>query len=238
MNLRIWIHEARGNESGCNAWSLEFLGFATHAASESLALQRTREKFREHCEWLGRHGLPSSRSIGETEVVERMAGDEVLFTPDREPATRADLGTALSLLACSRSDLVDTLEVLPEETLDWDPPYEHFETWASWRTIRQILAHIANTETRYYLPRIGHESQLPSARPEGDWRRFLAGHRAETVAFLEHLRGAKDLVRLRDRLDDQWSLRKVLRRLVRHELLHWKSICRIAREFTAQKAGG
>ncbi|HDL85688.1 MAG TPA: hypothetical protein ENH11_05100 [Candidatus Acetothermia bacterium] len=34
-----------------------------------------------------------------------------------------------------------------------------------------------------------------------------------------------------NREEDIWSVRKVLRRLVWHELLHWKSIKRIVREY-------
>ncbi|MEW6751956.1 MAG: hypothetical protein AB1505_13410 [Candidatus Latescibacterota bacterium] len=37
------------------------------------------------------------------------------------------------------------------------------------------------------------------------------------------------------RTQQVWSVRKVLRRLVWHELLHGKSIQRIAREYQAQK---
>jgi len=236
--LQVWIREARGNETGFDACALDFLGFATHAESEAALIQRIPSKFAWHCAWLERHGLPRPPPMERVEVAGRVAGNEVLFGTDRDPATPAEIDSTLRLLACSRADLLGSLEALPRDAFDWDPPYAHFEAWASWRTIRQILAHIANTETRYYLPTIGHETRLAPASGEGDWRAYLAAHRAETSACLELLRDSPDLLRLREEPDDQWSVRKVLRRLVWHELMHWKSIRRIAAEFDMAAQGG
>ena len=79
---------------------------------------------------------------------------------------------------------------------------------------------------------------LRSAEPSGDWRRFLAHSRAEAVAFLEALRSSPDRART-GRVDmglgmyEDWSVRKALRRMVRHELVHRKSIRRIVRAAAA-----
>jgi hypothetical protein len=120
-------------------------------------------------------------------------------------------------------DLLATVSSLPPDVLDWDPPYRSFADWATWRTVRDVLAHIANTKTHYYLPSIGHEPRSAPARVDGNWKDFLWQHRQETIRFLEETRGAADRA-CASREGEEWSLRKVLRRLVMHELLHWKSI--------------
>jgi hypothetical protein len=135
------------------------------------------------------------------------------------------------LLGASREDLLRTVDQVPEAALDWDPPYLSFAPWATWRSIRQILAHIANTETHYYLAKIGWVPMCAPAQGDGDWREYLQRHRAETLDRLRELRVSGDLRRVRQCPDDEWSVSKVLRRLVRHEILHRKSISRIAGEF-------
>ena len=153
-----------------------------------------------------------------------------MFSRDAEPCGINELDLAIQLLSASREDLLATVSSLPSDALDWDPPYRSFADWATWRTVRAILAHVANTETHYYLRSIGHEPRSAPAEAEGDWEKFLPQHRRETIRFLEGIRGAADGARV-SRDGEEWSLRKVLRRLVRHELLHWKSIRRIDREY-------
>jgi hypothetical protein len=128
-----------------------------------------------------------------------------------------------------------------QAVLDWDPPYKRFAPWADWRTIRANLAHIANGETHYYTSNIGHQPRFPPADSRGDWRAFLPQSRAEAAAFLEKLKSSHDLGRVQT-LDhgfgeESWSVRKALRRLVGHELLHSKSVARIIRDYRALHPG-
>ena len=230
MTVPIWLHQATGNEWGWNAWCLDLLGFATWAPGEADVLARVPMKLDEYRDWLARHGITAPEAAGNPRVVEKVRGDEVIFTRDAEPCEIGELDHAIQLLSASREDLLATVSSLPPDALDWDPPYRYFAEWASWRTVRAILAHIANTETHYYLPSIGYEASLAPAEPDADWREFLPEHRQETLCFLDGLRDAADRARVsRDR--EEWSIRKVLRRLVRHELLHWKSMRRIGRDY-------
>ena len=57
------------------------------------------------------------------------------------------------------------------------------------------------------------------------------------VQFLTELQGEPDRARLSLAAGEAWSVRKVLRRLVRHELLHWKSIQRILSAYGSVEAG-
>ncbi|MBS1195386.1 MAG: hypothetical protein H6R33_106, partial [Actinobacteria bacterium] len=90
-------------------------------------------------------------------------------------------------------------------------------------------AHLANTETHYYLGAIGFHPPWEPVPPEGEWPLFLADRRAAAIQFLDDLKGASDLARVDP--DAGWSVRKVLRRMIWHERLHTKSIRRILGEY-------
>jgi len=229
--VRVWLHEVTGDESGWNAWCLDVHGFATWAGTEADVVDRVPKKLAEHQAWLARHELPTPGVGGDVEIVERVRGNEILFSPDYAPCEPQDVDLTLHLLSATREDLVRLVEGLPERALDWDPPYRAFAEWATWRSVRAILAHVANCETHYYLRALGYQPKMSPASPGQDWRRFLGAHRDETIAFLSILRKSPDRACVRTEGGESWSVRKVLRRLVWHELLHWKSIGRIGRDF-------
>lgn len=241
MTLGVWLHEGHDGEPGIVALGLDFLGFSTWAESEAEVVAKIPARFEEYAAWRSRHGLPLQVRDFRVEVVGHLVGNEILFPPDLEPARAADIDLTIRLLACSRADLIAQLEGAPQAVLDWDPPYNRFAPWADWRTIRANLAHIADSETHYYTRNIGHQPRFPPADPLGDWRAFLPQSRAEAVAFLEKLKSSHDLGRVQT-LDhgfgeESWSVRKALRRLVGHELLHSKSVARIIRDYRALHPG-
>lgn len=152
------------------------------------------------------------------------------FEHDLAPAGTEEISRCLEVLRFSRQDLLDAVEGLPDPLLDWDPPYRQFEEWAWWRTIRQILKHVALTETGYYLPAIGYPGPSPSRVQNGDWKELLSYSRRETERYLVEVAASSDRARVTE-AEEVWSVRKVLRRLVWHELLHWKSIKRIVKAY-------
>ena len=240
--LRIWLHEGHDGDPGVLALGLELLGFSTWADSKAEVLAKVPAKFSEYSAWRSRHGAPVSLSDSRVEIVGHAVGNEILFPPDLEAALAEDIDLAIHLLASSRADLLAQLREVPEPVLDWDPPYRRFAPWADWRTIRANLAHIANAETHYYTRNIGHQPSVPQADPKGEWRAFLPASRAMAVAFLETVKSSRDLRRVgtvnHGFGEESWSVRKALRRLVSHELLHSKSIARIIRAHAAVNGRG
>jgi len=236
--VRIWLHEGHDGEPGVEALGLDHLGFATWAESEDELRAKLPAKFAAYCNWRARHQLAvAAIDDAGLEVAGRLAGNEILFPPDREPAHPTEIELAIALLAASRADLMTLLEAAPDAALDWDPPYRRFAPWADWRSVRAILAHVANGETHYYLRNVGHEPVSSPADPRGDWRDFLPRSRSEAIGFLETMKRASDRSRI-GRVDfgfgeEWWSLRKALRRMVSHELTHAKSIARILRAHAA-----
>jgi hypothetical protein len=93
--------------------------------------------------------------------------------------------------------------------LDWDDPQRVLPPWAWWRTLRQMAWHVADTESRYYLPRLG----LPSRRREADLLQELQRSAAHVHAAVQGVPAA--LLRRSD--GEVWTTTKLLRRLAWHE---------------------
>ncbi|BAS26762.1 DinB family protein [Limnochorda pilosa] len=230
--MRVWLHRWEGDEQGWSAWSLDHLGFATWAPSRTEVLKRVPVKYGEYRLWLEQCGAGTSvEEAGAVEVVEEIIGDEVAFQDDLAPATAEEVSRCIHLLQCTRRGLLEAVAPLSDDVLDWDPPYRRFAPFAWWKSVRQVVEHVALTEVGYYLPSVGWRPAFhPQALREMAWQDQLRVSRQETLRFLEELSSSSDRARVRE-TDEVWSVRKVLRRLVWHERLHWKSIRRIVREY-------
>jgi membrane associated rhomboid family serine protease len=228
MSVDLVLKEGAPHDPGWQAWVPGLCGCATWAPTEAAVWQLAPAKIQEHLAWLRSHGDVPPPFEGSVRIAERVHGDEVLFTWDRVAATPEETRETRRLLQWSREDLLEAVESLPADALDWDPPYRTLPDWATWKTIRQILEHVARTEVGYYLPWIGY---APTLDLEGE--ELLPRSRGETLRFLEGLEQAPDRLRLAERGGEAWSVRKVLRRLVWHERVHTKSIRRLGRAFRA-----
>ena len=249
----VRVHIDRGGDPDeCLVWVLDLIGCAAFAPTEVEALAKVPQAVAEYCGFVGRHGRRDDApdfGLVEPIVAERLVGaDEGLFEDDREEASMDQIERTIQLLMWSRADLLGVLASAPEAAFTWDPPYERYASWAQWRTTGEVLAHIAICETRYYLPGIGYDlgpnppavgNPKPGSRGwyaalGRDWQNLLERTRGETVAFLREVARSPDCKRVHEEPDDCWSLRKVLRRLVWHELIHTKNIRRILRDFSGR----
>jgi hypothetical protein len=180
-------------------------------------------------------------------VVEEVSGHEPLFGHDRNPATIGEIDLAITVLSASHHDLAASLSNTYRAFLNWEPPYRRFADWADWRTVAATLAHMANAESHYYLAMIGYEAQGATVTSKDDWQDYLPSVRSDTIACQAHLRSSADRARVQIHVRrgrrapngevEEWSVRKVLRRIVRHDLLHTRSIQRIRREWEAETTG-
>lgn len=160
--------------------------------------------------FLERHGeIARPLSLEDLEIVERIHGDELSFQRDHEPATDEELLRTMMLLAYAREELLALIEDCSEAELDWDDPDRHLPRWASWRTLRQMAFHIADTESRYYLAALDVEPPSRCEDVSAELRRS-SGHVRDVLARLERDRAVASA-------DGRWTTRKVLRRLAWHE---------------------
>ena len=239
MNSRVYLHRAfdEDGEAGYHAWIPSYLGFATWGETESDVLEKVPDKLREYIRFRKRCGVPCrvGSDLPEMEVGGQVSGNEILFDWDYPPVTPSLIDETIELLHATRTDLLRHVTELSDNALDWNPPYRRFSSWANWRTIREILVHIANVETHYYLPNIGIRPTVSPAASEVSWEHNLLNHRNVTIEALQKLKVEQDLSRVHFfDVHGGWSMGKVLRRLVWHERLHSKSIRRIVGVYQAQ----
>lgn len=240
--MEVWLASGAVAEPGVQAWSLNHLGFATWGPTKEDVLDRVPMKLDAHLDWMAHHQLSSQVLHDQrVEVVEEIFGHEPLFGYDRYPATIEEIDLAIALLRASHDDLVELLDNLPSDFLTWEPPYRRFADWADWRTVAATLAHMANAESHYYLAMVGYEAQRATVTSGDEWQDYLPSVRSDTLDYLTNLRSSTDRTRVRTRIRssrrapdgevEEWSVRKALRRIARHDLLHTRSIRRIRREW-------
>ena len=178
---------------GAAVWSFEpeLWGTCVQGASAGAAVAA----------WMAIHG-PST-------IVETIRGDEQAFQRDFEPASEVELERTLAILATQRSQTVRLLDELPADVLDREDPDREMPDWAGWRTIRQMMWHICDTESRYYLPRTG----LPARDRRDSLREELVASQRHVKAVLTTM--PRDLAYQSD--GEVWTTVKLLRRLAWHE---------------------
>jgi len=142
-------------------------------------------------------------------IRERIYGDELAFEADHAPATEDERHATLDILASARAGTVALYRDLPPELLDADDPDRVLPSFAKWRTLRAMFWHVCDTDCRYYLDGLG----LPRRERAAD----LDTELAECAAHVRQVVGAMPLD-LASRYDaEEWTSRKVLRRLAWHE---------------------
>jgi len=216
---------------GTGAFVPECPGCWVFGRTPERALEKERLIVQEWFSWLRRHGeqVVEPAEI-ELEVAEMLRVDynpveagkpEPLFWSEIPPITPGDLVRTLQLMGYSREDLLELVQGLDEETLDWQPPGEP-------RTIRNCLQHIAYVEP-WYLSPLGIE--LPRDYPK-DVFELLEYTRKIVIDCLsnfpkEKMAGVFQPGKDPSPVCNLWTARKVLRRLVDHERLHTRYIQRV-----------
>jgi len=158
--------------------------------------------------FLTSHGETCS-DLEQVEVVERIVGDERAFHRDHQSATDEELGRTLQILEWARADLIQLLESATQEELDWDERERQMPSWATWRTLRAMAWHVVDTESRYYLPRLGVDSPPRASDLFVELDRSAAHVRRSLSSLPRAL--------ARESKRQTWTTTKLLRRLAWHE---------------------
>lgn len=141
--------------------------------------------------------------------MERVQGDEQAFDRDRVPCTAQEREATLTILRQSRPQTIALLRSCSAAELDWDDPERVLPAFARWRTLRQMGWHIADTESRYYLPCLGLGQ-----------RERAAGLLEELERSAVHVRAVVETMPADLTVEGEcgsWTSVKVLRRLAWHE---------------------
>ena len=222
------------------AWeaiAFDLPGCIVNATSLSELLEIAPIVVAEHVAWLRSSKIDVAADDGieiqiaeEIRAAEQDAADgEFCFTDDLTPVSDADMTVGLAILESSRRDLLGAVKDVPDAILDWRPPLSAMARVDEWnpdaRTIREITREIASAEG-YYRTALTDGLDVGEAAGDVD---DLAAHRASLIATLQSL-GADDRGRLfkpqrvwQDRPED-WTVRKVIRRVISHERFHTAEI--------------
>ncbi len=191
----------------------------------------------EHLVWLGRHGIgaPSSGTV-EFEIVERTAAADVAaadgefcFAHDSAATTHREIEDALRVMSASRHDLTALIAGVPGTVADWRPPPSVLRVIHEWapevRTIAQIIQHVATSDF-YYRNRLTDSPEEPGPAPELndlDLQRNRTVERLLSLKLEEMSRTFRPQRPWQDR-PEEWTARKVLRRIIEHERFHTAEI--------------
>lgn len=223
------------------AWVANRPGCVVFAEDEASALGQLAEAVEEYDGWTRSIGLAvqdiwamgpecagtddSTERTGVCVVERVLVAEDVVhgntaafFSWDEAPATEAEIEATLQLLDASRRDLLAAVHALGRRRWSERPG-------GGARTVEEILRHVGTAEW-WYMSRIVHFPRPKDGEYPDDAELLLAWIRRHVA---ERLRALSDQERTRIVVPDaasgeRWSARKVLRRLVYHELYHVKQL--------------
>lgn len=213
------------------AWLLDLPGVVLGGDSIADVERQLPLVIAEHIAWLGEHAEVIA-SDGSWEIVETLDVDdqasELCFASEKTPLSREELEILVRRFELARADLIVATEHLPDALLAWAPPrstVRRFDPWApDVRSIADIKTHVLQLEV-YYRDGLRDGPVAGIVERVDDPARELA-------CTVDLLRSLSDADRARvyrptrpsRTTPDEWTARKVLRRLISHERAHTAEI--------------
>ncbi len=226
--MRYHVYLEEDDTGSCMAHVPDLAGCAVTGPDRAAALAALPDAIRAYLRWCGEHGepLPADDSV-EVVVVEvvhgcrpwRQGGAHALFSVDRVPLGDAELRAYLRRMSYARGDLLTFVRGLSPQALDAAPP--------GLPPVRAVLTHLIETEA-WYLSRLGQ--RVPVVQDGSDIVQRLVDSRARAVEVILRLSPRqRDLVYVptadpSDNPEEGWTLRKVLRCFLEHELGHLQEL--------------
>lgn len=218
MKIRcVWEHN--GNDSILYADS--FIGAFTRGTSKDLAIQKMPSEIKSYLMWKGDLVMDSF----EPEIVQEKcseltisdADSDVLFDEERKELSISEYEELKALVLKSARDFLSLYEAIPDKNKSCLPVRVTFYGQIP-RTAFEMYEHTKNVND-YYFGEIGvvtdNEGNIVECRERG-------------FAVLESQPNfLKNIVHLGS-YNEEWSLRKVLRRFVWHDRIHAKAMYRMA----------
>lgn len=218
MKIRcVWEHN--GNDSILYADS--FIGAFTRGASKDLAIQKMPSEIKSYLMWRGDLAADSFKiEIVQEKCSELTISDadsDVLFDEERKELSVSEYEELKALVLKSARDFLSLYEAIPDKNKSCLPVRATFYGQVP-RTAFEMYEHTKNVND-YYFGEIGvaidNEGNIVECRERG-------------FAILESQPNfLKNIVHLGS-YNEEWSLRKVLRRFVWHDRIHAKAMYRMA----------
>ena len=177
------------------------------------AKHNVRAAIEEYLSLLRDIGEPVPKA-GEPIQLEFEETDSTTFVTDYDALRPNEMETLFRWLAVSRQELVDLLRCMPQEMMDWEPGEELLP-------VAEIICHMAESDL-WYTDRLKQWPEAPLYR--------LAATRG---IALERLRAVPETERGRvtHNQSEDWTPRKVMRRMLEHEREHIAQLRRMIEQF-------
>ena len=212
----VWEHN--GDDS--ILYANNFVGAFTRGASKGEAILKMPEEIRRFQLWRGETPLDDY----DIEIVQekesglqiRDADSDVLFTTEKEPLSAEEYQHLKSLALKSAEDFHTLYSSFPDKHKS-ALPYRKTFYGSVPRTAEEMYQHTKNVN-EYYFSEVGAE-----ADNEGT----IVSCRVRGFEALESITGYLSLETVTGSYDEQWSVRKVLRRFIWHDRIHAKAMYRM-----------
>ena len=212
----VWEHN--GDDS--LLYANNFIGAFTRGASKEEAILKMPEEIRRFQLW--RNEIPLDDydvkivQEKESDLQIRDADSDVLFLAEEEHLSMEDYQALKSLALKSAEDFHTLYNSFPDKHKSVLPYRKTFYGLVP-RTAEEMYQHTKNVN-EYYFSEVGVE-----ADNEGT----IVSCRARGFEALESIAGYLSLEAATGSYDEQWSVRKVLRRFIWHDRIHAKAMYRM-----------
>lgn len=200
-------------EGGYLAHVPELIGCVARGKTKEQAIEKIRDAISAYLALLRNRGIRVS-STSEPIELDVTETEALTLDPDYRPMSDQELDDLWHLQNASRELLLETLSEMPSGSLNWrqDP-----QSWS----VRNVLEHMARADV-WYASRLEE-----NAMAELLWR--MAASRELVMTQLHNLpsdaRG-----RVTRHSDEDWTPRKVARRMLEHEQEHLQQVREILKQ--------
>lgn len=213
----VWEHN--GNDT--ILYSANFAGAFTRGESKEIALGKMASEIASYLQW---EGEPVPDSLEPVIIQEKTSGltisdadSDVLFEAERKPLSISEYKAQKALALKSARDFLTLYESIPNKEESCLPVRTTFYGQVP-RTAFEMYQHTKNVND-YYFGEIGVET---------DHQGTILECRERGFALLEKQPDFLSSTVHQGSWDEEWSLRKVLRRFVWHDRIHAKAMYRMA----------
>lgn len=219
MKIRcVWEHKGEDTI----LWAADYPGTFARGASLSEALAKLPEDLKAWADWTGQ-GVPEEAEpviVGEIEsgLDVRDADSDALLDAEREPLERAEYERLRNMALRSAEQFLRLYESIPDPDRSANPVRQTFYG-AVPRTAREMYEHTKNVNA-YYFGELGVE-----ADNDGD---IVSCRRRGFEALEKQPDFLKNPV-YEGSWEEDWTLRKLLRRFIWHDRLHARALVRMVR---------
>ena len=218
MNIRcIWEHN--GNDT--ILYSDNFIGAFTRGTTRDIALDKMKKEVESYLRWK-KEEIPE---LLVTQIVQQKesnlqicdADSNVIFDTEKIPLSQEEYYRLKELVLKSASDFHTLYELIPDKNKSCLPKRKTFYGEIP-RTAQEMYDHTKGVNT-YYFGEIGiqvdHDGTIYECRQRG----FNLLERTPDFLTNPLYHGSGE---------EEWSLRKVLRRFIWHDRIHAKAMYRMA----------